>query len=70
MKKVDNSAGENCDFKVWCEYCSIRIAPNEERIASDGKIYHQRCHAKYFAAASKVRVASSRSRNVLGGKKD
>ena len=66
MKKMDSAAVENCDFKVWCEYCSIRIAPNEERIALDGKIYHQRCYSKYSAATSKVRVTSSRPRNVLG----
>ena len=69
MKKMDSTAVENCDFKVWCEYCSIRIAPNEERITSDGKIYHQHCYAKYRAAAARVRVASSRSRNGLGGKR-
>ena len=56
MKKMERAEVENCDFKVWCEHCSIRIAPNEERIASDGKIYHQRCYSKHRAAAPKVRV--------------
>ena len=41
------------EFRVWCDSCSIRIAPNEEQIAVDGKTYHQRCHSKTFEAVSR-----------------
>jgi hypothetical protein len=34
------------EFRVWCDTCSIRIAPNEEQIAVAGKTYHQRCYPK------------------------
>jgi Zn finger protein HypA/HybF involved in hydrogenase expression len=34
------------DFRVWCEYCSIRIAPNEEHTMVRDKAYHVRCHSK------------------------
>lgn len=33
-------------FKVWCERCSIRIAPNEERVSVRDKTYHSSCHLK------------------------
>jgi hypothetical protein len=33
-------------FPVWCDFCLIRIAPNEEQVAAEGKIYHQRCYLK------------------------
>ena len=41
------------DFKVWCEQCCIRIAPNEERAVIDGKIYHQQCSSKLAPASTK-----------------
>ena len=41
--KTDVKAAE---FRVWCDFCSIRIAPNEEQIAVEGKTYHQRCYPK------------------------
>jgi hypothetical protein len=34
------------ELRVWCDSCSIRIAPNEEQIAVADKTYHQRCYAK------------------------
>ena len=40
------------EFKIWCEQCSIRIAPNEERVMNSGKIYHAQCYSKLVAAAS------------------
>jgi hypothetical protein len=46
--KVENPAPE---FRVWCESCSIRIAPSEERTLSKGKSYHTRCYSKVMAAA-------------------
>ena len=66
--KIDSPAVENCDLKVWCEYCSIRIAPNEERTTSDGKMYHQRCYSK-SSAATKVRSASAQTRSAREGKR-
>ena len=69
MKKVNKAEVDNGNLKVWCESCSIRIAPNEGRVASDGKIYHQRCYERYCAADSKMRVASDRSETVLGRKR-
>ena len=60
MKKIVKVVEvESCDFKVWCEHCSIRIAPNEERMTLDGKIFHQRCYSKHCALASKVRVTKT-----------
>jgi hypothetical protein len=43
IDKVDVRAAE---FRVWCDFCSIRIAPNEEQITVEGKTYHQRCYVK------------------------
>lgn len=53
MEKVDVKGGE---FRVWCDCCSIRIAPNEEQIAVDGKTYHQRCYSKTFSEVSKSKT--------------
>jgi hypothetical protein len=49
--KTNNEAIKARDFGVWCEHCSIRIAPNEERVAEKSKTYHQRCYAKSKAVA-------------------
>lgn len=69
MKKVDRAELESNNLKVWCEHCSIRIAPNESRVASDGKIYHQQCHEKYHVADSKMRVASADRSGAASGRK-
>jgi hypothetical protein len=51
MKRTE-SLNSNSDafkarnFAVWCEHCSIRIAPNEERVTVKNKTYHERCYAK------------------------
>ena len=42
-------------FKIWCERCSIRIAPNEERVAVRDKTYHATCHSK-LAGVSKAKI--------------
>ena len=34
------------EFKIWCEQCYIRIAPNEERVMNHDKIYHTKCYSK------------------------
>ena len=44
--KVDRAAVKAPEFKVWCDFCSIRIAPNEERVDMGGKTYHARCYTK------------------------
>ena len=50
--KIQKAEVKTSDFRVWCERCSIRIAPHEEKIAVDGKTYHQRCYSKYRDAVS------------------
>jgi len=44
--KIDKGDAKAAEFRVWCDFCSIRIAPNEEQIAVEDKTYHQRCYAK------------------------
>ena len=43
------------DFKLWCERCCIRIAPQEERTVLNGKTYHLQCYDKVFPAAHKAK---------------
>jgi hypothetical protein len=51
---------------VWCDCCSIRIAPNEEQIAANGKTYHQRCYSKAFPGVSKTKTKSSHAGDIRG----
>jgi hypothetical protein len=44
--KIDKVRVKAAEFRVWCDLCSIRIAPNEEQITVGDKNYHQRCYAK------------------------
>ena len=37
------------EFRIWCERCCIRLAPNEERTVMQGKIYHPNCYSKVDA---------------------
>jgi hypothetical protein len=69
MKKMGSAKVGTDELRVWCEQCSIRIAPNEGRVAADGKIYHQHCYEKYFAPSSKTSVASDRSGTTLESKR-
>jgi len=46
------------DFRVWCEHCSIRVAPNEEQTVVDGKTYHPQCYPK-AAAKPKLQTVTS-----------
>jgi hypothetical protein len=41
--KIVNTVDE---FRVWCESCCIRVAPNEERAVVHGKTYHPNCYSK------------------------
>jgi hypothetical protein len=43
VAKVDNTKAE---FRVWCDICNIRVAPNEERSVVRGKTYHPTCYSK------------------------
>jgi hypothetical protein len=42
-------------WKIWCELCSIRIAPNEERYVSGTKTYHARCFDKLGRTRAKTK---------------
>jgi hypothetical protein len=65
MKKMNSAVVGTGEPKVWCEHCSIRIAPNVGRVASEGKVYHQHCYEKYLARNSKTKVTSDRSESAL-----
>jgi hypothetical protein len=41
--KVDKVVVE---FRIWCDICSIRIAPNEEKTVVEDKSYHPNCYSK------------------------
>ena len=45
------------EFKIWCERCSIRIAPNEERTIVASKIYHPQCYLKLSPAGARPKGA-------------
>ena len=47
--KVNKAENTGTDVKVWCEGCSIRVAPNERRTVVDGKTYHSQCYSKLTA---------------------
>jgi hypothetical protein len=44
--KADKVDVKVAEFRVWCDVCSIRIAPNEEQVTEKSKTYHQRCYVK------------------------
>ena len=64
--KIETANLKPAEFRVWCDCCSIRIAPNEEQIAMNGKAYHQRCYSKTFSAVSKAKTKSSKSLDIHG----
>ena len=64
--KIDKADVIPAEFRVWCDCCSIRIAPNEEQIAAGGKTYHQRCYSKTFSAVSKAKTKSSQAVDIRG----
>jgi len=41
--KVEQPSAE---FRVWCDRCCVRVAPNEERTVVSGKTYHPHCYSK------------------------
>lgn len=46
--KIDKVVAE---FRIWCDICSIRIAPNEEKTVVEDKTYHPNCYSKARAKA-------------------
>jgi hypothetical protein len=52
------------EFKVWCEQCYIRIAPNEERVTNHSKIYHTQCYSKLVANGSIEKKAKHAERRL------
>ena len=64
--KVDK---DHYDFRVWCESCSVRIAPHEPKSLADGKTYHERCYSKLGAQVSDAAAELSRTANTPGGRK-
>ena len=46
MINAEKTQSKSTELKVWCEHCSIRIAPNEEQTTVAGKAYHTRCYSK------------------------
>ena len=61
--KVQNTSAE---FKVWCESCCIRVAPNEERIVVLGKTYHSHCYSK-LGTKAKVDAPGASALKKLSG---
>jgi hypothetical protein len=58
VAKTDNTKVE---FKVWCESCNIRVAPNEERTVVRGKIYHPTCYSKTSQFAAEIKTTATGS---------
>ena len=51
LKAAQDSVPVVAEFRVWCERCSIRIAPNEERMVVRKKAYHANCYSKVFVTS-------------------
>ena len=64
--KIEKADVKPAEFRVWCDCCSIRIAPNEEQIAVDGKFYHKRCYSKTVSAVSKAKAESFQAVDTRG----
>ena len=47
--KAAKAESPSAEFKVWCESCSIRVAPNEQKTVVRGKTYHPHCYSKLSA---------------------
>jgi len=57
-------AAKEPEFKIWCEQCYIRIAPNEERIMNSGKIYHTQCYSKLVTTGSIAKKTKHATRRL------
>ena len=47
--KAAKAENANSDLRVWCDICSIRVAPSEDRVVVRGKTYHANCYSKLGA---------------------
>ncbi len=63
MKSAKATVPE-AEFKIWCEKCCIRIAPNEERSVKNGKVYHARCYSRVVPAVSDEKKTSARHASI------
>ena len=54
----------SAEFRIWCEACRIRIAPQEERTIAGGKIYHPHCYSKLPSANGGSKTASQALTNT------
>jgi hypothetical protein len=41
------------EHPVWCDRCSVRIAPSERHTVKGGKPYHAGCYAKLQSGKTK-----------------
>jgi len=57
--KTKIAAVAPAEYRIWCEQCCIRIAPNEEKALRGGKNYHPRCLLKIVPARAKAKARSS-----------
>jgi hypothetical protein len=62
MTKTEKTEVKVAEFRVWCDHCCIRIAPNEEQTSVRGKAYHVRCASKLPAATSKRQAKVTQAR--------
>src|ERR1051325_10429574 len=58
MKQTKASVN-TADFRIWCERCSIRIAPHEEKIQLAEKTYHSRCYSKEVSPSENAKGAAA-----------
>jgi len=52
---------QTAEVRVWCAWCCIRLARNEERIVVKDKTYHTHCYPKLHSTNPKPKARSSRA---------
>ena len=56
MKNVrGNATSHDPTISVWCQRCSIRIAPYDRRLVKNRKSYHEGCYSKMMHEGAKPR---------------
>jgi hypothetical protein len=50
-----NATTHDPSVSIWCQRCSIRIAPYDQRLVKSGKVYHKVCYSKMMNEDSKGR---------------
>ena len=53
MKAPAKTETTTAEFRIWCEHCCIRIAPQSERTLVQGKAYHPQCYSKATVATTR-----------------